>query len=103
MDNLFDHEGFLLQVDTWNEQIGSQIASSEGIDLTEQHWQIVLLARQFYFEFDMSPNMRPLVGYVKQHLGSECGNSMYLMRLFNGLPAKLVSKIAGLPKPSNCL
>ena len=28
---------------------------------------------------------------------------MYLLKLFPGSPAKLASKIAGLPKPDNCL
>lgn len=103
MTNLFDHEGFLLNATTWSEDIALCIAKQENIEMTQAQWDVVKLARQFYFEFDMSPNMRPLVGYVKQHLGPECGNSMYLMRHFNGSPAKLASKIAGLPKPSNCL
>lgn len=101
--DLYDHEGFLCRVEDWNETIAMEIANAEGITLRDIHWPIIRLARQFYFEFDMSPNMRPLVNYVKQHLSPECGNSMYLMRHFNGSPAKLVSKIAGLPKPSNCL
>jgi len=103
VNDIFDHEGFVNDVDQWSTDIAKHIASIESIELSDAHWQVINLARQFYFEFDMSPNMRPLVGYVKQHLGKDCGNSMYLMRLFNGSPAKLVSKIAGLPKPSNCL
>jgi tRNA 2-thiouridine synthesizing protein E len=103
MVDLFDHEGFLLDPAKWNHDIAAQIAASEQIILSEAHWQVIHLARQFYNEYDMSPNMRPLVNYVKLHLGSDCGNSIYLMRLFNGSAAKLTSKIAGLPKPSNCL
>ena len=29
--------------------------------------------------------------------------TMHLNRLFNGTPAKLAAKLAGLPKPTNCL
>jgi len=47
--------------------------------------------------------MRPLVKFVGQELGKDKGNSMYLLTLFPGSPAKLGSKIAGLPKPENCL
>ncbi|HSG60407.1 MAG TPA: TusE/DsrC/DsvC family sulfur relay protein [Pseudomonadales bacterium] len=103
MGDVFDHEGFLLDPSMWTEDIACHIAATEGVVMTEAHWQVVRLARRFYEEFDMSPNMRPLVNYVKLHLGPECGNSMYLMRLFHGSPAKLTSKIAGLPKPSHCL
>ena len=41
--------------------------------------------------------------YVAQQLGPDKGNSLYLNRLFKGTPAKLAAKLAGLPKPSNCL
>jgi tRNA 2-thiouridine synthesizing protein E len=47
--------------------------------------------------------MRPLVKYIGQRLGKEKGNSIYLLQLFPGSPAKLASKIAGLPRPENCL
>ncbi len=47
--------------------------------------------------------MRPLVKYCALKLGPDKGRSIYLMSLFPGSPAKLGSKIAGLPKPDNCL
>ena len=36
-------------------------------------------------------------------LGADKGRSISLLSLFPGSPAKLGSKIAGLPKPDNCL
>ncbi|MCZ6459336.1 MAG: TusE/DsrC/DsvC family sulfur relay protein, partial [Gammaproteobacteria bacterium] len=36
-------------------------------------------------------------------LGAEKGTSIYLLKLFPGSPAKLLAKIAGLPRPTNCL
>jgi tRNA 2-thiouridine synthesizing protein E len=47
--------------------------------------------------------MRPLVKLVKEQLGEDCGSSVYLMGLFGGSPAKTAAKIAGLPRPTNCL
>ncbi|MDO7919685.1 TusE/DsrC/DsvC family sulfur relay protein, partial [Pseudomonas aeruginosa] len=41
--------------------------------------------------------------YVAQRLGPDKGNSLHLNHLFKGAPAKLGAKLAGLPKPSNCL
>jgi tRNA 2-thiouridine synthesizing protein E len=40
---------------------------------------------------------------VKQSLGDDKGRSIYLMQLFPGSPAKLAARLAGLPKPDNCL
>jgi tRNA 2-thiouridine synthesizing protein E len=98
-----DEEGFLVRLMDWNEAVAMQLATNEGIVLSEQHWEIIQLVRAFYAEFDLSPAMRPLVKYVGLKLGSEKGRSIYLLKLFPGSPAKIISKIAGLPKPDNCL
>ncbi len=99
----FDKEGFLRNLDDWHPAVAEQIALREGIELSEQHWEIIQLLRDYYQEFDASPAMRPLVKYCLLKLGADKGKSVYLMRLFPGSPAKIGSKIAGLPKPDNCL
>ena len=99
----FDAEGFLRSLQDWTPDVAQQIAQREGISLTEAHWEIIHLLREYYETFDDSPAMRPLVKYCGQKLGAEKGRSVYLMSLFPGSPAKFGSKIAGLPKPDNCL
>ena len=98
-----DPQGFLVNLNDWNEDVAIQIADEEGITLSPEHWEIIFLLRKFYEDFELSPAMRILVKTVKQQLGEEKGNSIYLMQLFPGSPAKYASKIAGLPKPTNCL
>lgn len=102
-DALFDDEGFLTDLDQWDTTVAKSIANKEGIELNDNHWEIIQLVRQFYAEFDLSPSIRPLAKYIKLHLGQEKSGSIYLMTLFPGSPAKLACKIAGLPKPDNCL
>ncbi|MCL4106550.1 UNVERIFIED_CONTAM: hypothetical protein GTU68_009684, partial [Idotea baltica] len=99
----FDKEGFLRDLEDWSIEIATQIAAGEGIQLTEPHWELIHLIRQYYQEFDSSPSMRPLVKYTRLELGEAKGKSLYLLSLFPGSPAKIGSKIAGLPKPDNCL
>lgn len=98
-----DKEGYLENLDDWSKEIAAFIAKTEGVILSQAHWDVILLLRAFYQEFDLSPAMRPLVKYVSIHLGKEKGNSIYLMTLFPQSPAKIASKIAGLPRPANCL
>ena len=98
-----DKDGFLTDLNDWSEGIACALAAEEGITLTEQHWQILKLLRQFQTEFDISPPMRPLVKYVAQHLGKEKGNSIYLTKLFPPNPTRIASKIAGLSKSEGCL
>ena len=99
----FDKEGFLCQLSQWNPAVAEQISNTEGINLEKSHWEIISLLRDYYQEFDSSLAMRPLIKYCAQKLGNEKGKSIYLLSLFPGSPAKIGSKIAGLPKPDNCL
>jgi tRNA 2-thiouridine synthesizing protein E len=98
-----DKEGYLRSLSDWSPEVAQAIANNEGITLSEAHWEILWLLRDFYQTFELSPAMRPLVKYIGQHLGTDKGRSIYLMQLFPGSPAKLSSKLAGLPKPDNCL
>ncbi|MEX2963579.1 TusE/DsrC/DsvC family sulfur relay protein [Microbulbifer sp. TYP-18] len=98
-----DKDGYLRHLSDWNPAVAQALAKREGIELTEAHWQLIELLRQFYREFELAPAMRPLVKYVGRHLGADKGRSIYLMQLFPPSPAKVGSKIAGLPKPTNCL
>ena len=100
---LLDKHGFLKDHTVWNKDLALILAKSEGIALTEAHWEIIELLRAYYEEFDASPANRSLVKYTKINLGLEKGNSIYLMSLFPGSPTRLASRIAGLPKPKNCL
>ncbi|KPQ19773.1 MULTISPECIES: TusE/DsrC/DsvC family sulfur relay protein [unclassified Halomonas] len=98
-----DPEGYLAEMNDWSEAVAEQLADDEGIELTPEHWEIIRLARNFYTRYEMAPAMRPLVKATQQALGNDKGRSIYLMRLFPGSTAKVVARIAGLPKPTNCL
>ncbi len=98
-----DQEGFLVDLNDWSEPVAEALANAEGITLQAEHWEILRVLREFYQEFQLSPATRPLIKYTALKLGPERGNSMHLNRLFKGTPAKLAAKLAGLPKPSNCI
>lgn len=98
-----DSEGYLLDLGDWSPAVAEQLAAREELTLTPEHWEILQLLRDFHAEFQLSPANRALVRYVAGRLGPEKGNSAHLNRLFKGTPAKLAAKLAGLPKPANCL
>lgn len=97
-----DKDGYLHNLQDWNEKVAVQLAAAEHITLGASHWEIIQLLRQFHVRYGLSPAMRPLVRYVRMELGQEKGSSLYLMQLFPGNPALKASKIAGLPRPENC-
>lgn len=98
-----DKDGFLVDLSDWSAEVASALAAAEDIELTPEHWEVLELLRSFYSEFQLSPATRPLIKYTALKLGADKGNSLHLNRLFKGTPAKLAAKLAGLPKPTNCL
>lgn len=98
-----DQEGYLTDLNDWSEPVAEALARQEDLTLEAEHWEILQLLRAFYSEFQLSPATRPLIKYTALKLGPDKGNSMHLNRLFKGTPAKLAAKLAGLPKPSNCI
>ncbi len=98
-----DKEGYLNCLDEWSIEVASLLAEREDISLSDEHWQLIHLIRKFYERFEVTPAMRVLVKQVREEFGVEKGNSIYLLKLFPGSPAKLLAKIAGLPRPTNCL
>lgn len=98
-----DKQGYLTDSSVWNEKIAEAIAEEEGINLTEDHWQVIRYVRQFYEEFNTSPSIRPLVKYLAKEWSPDKGTSIYLHLLFPEGPAKQATKIAGLPKPARCI
>ena len=98
-----DPEGFLDDPRQWNEDVAVALATLEGIELSDAHWELLALLRRYWERFDSAPSMRPLVKFCRAELGPDKGSSIYLLRLFPGSPARVGARIAGLPRPEHCL
>ena len=79
--DLCDENGFLIQAEEWSDDIARAFSAQEGITLTEAHWEVLSLLREYFAAFGDSPANRALVNYTKQELGTDKGNSLYLMVL----------------------
>lgn len=102
-DIALDKDGYLIDLADWDSNVANALATQENISLSPAHWEIITLLQEFYREFELSPAMRAFVKYTEKKLGPEKGRSIYLLQLFPPSPAKVASKIAGLPRPTNCL
>jgi tRNA 2-thiouridine synthesizing protein E len=91
-----DDEGFMTVYDEWSEEIGERLAAQIGIELGEDHWQVVKFLREDYLEKGETATLRRVstVGGVPMKI---------LFQLFPKKPAKKMSYIAGLPKPKGCI
>ena len=95
-------QGFLVKYADWNEAVAKQLAGHNKIDLSAEHWEIILFIRGYYLQFKHLPNARVFTKAVAKKLGEEKGNSRYLHKLFPDGPLKYACKLAGLPKPPTC-
>ncbi|MDH5471372.1 MAG: TusE/DsrC/DsvC family sulfur relay protein [Gammaproteobacteria bacterium] len=92
-------EGRLQNVDDWTDAIAEAIAEHEGLVLTDEHWQIISMLRNFYKEYNHAPIMKLFLKEVANKLGRDYANEDYLSQLFpDGILAQS-TKIAGLPCP----
>jgi len=98
-----DKDGYLKHLGDWSPDAAVWLAQSVDIVLEVEHWEVINALRVFYADTGISPAMRILVKIVKQKVSLEKGNSIHLLTLFPGSPAKLAAKIAGLPRPTNCI
>lgn len=97
-----DRDGYLRNLEDWNETVARQLADDAGLELTPEHWEVIRVLRDFYHQHQHAPANRALVRLVNRELGPEKGRSIYLMKLFRSSPALLANKVAGLPRPRNC-
>ena len=99
-----DEDGFLLELDGWDEEVAGHLAAGENVEMSEKHWDIVNFLRGYYDEFQIAPAIKILVKEVAKQNGMEKKEaSAYLYELFPAGPAKQACKIAGLPKPTGCV
>ena len=98
-----DEEGYLANLNDWNEDCARVMAKIDGCDLSDNHWEVINFLREYYSEYQIAPAVRVLTKAIGKKLGPDKGNSQYLYELFPYGPAKQACKIAGLPKPTGCV
>ncbi len=91
----FNEEGYMTDSSQWNEDIARSIASEEGIELTDKHFEVLNYLR------DKHAAGEPLT--IRKVGNSGIVDIKGLYQLFPGGPLKKSSRIAGIPKPASCV
>ena len=91
-----DAEGYLANRDDWSEELAQEYATQMGIELTDEHWKVINTARAIEIESGSSPGLRKISKRSETPIKA-------IYKLFPDGPAKLIAKIAGIPKPKSCL
>lgn len=80
----------------WTRAKAEQLASAQGVALTDAHWAVLDAARADYSAVQVSPNIRRLT-----QIAGVTTKDLYA--LFPKAPGRTIAAIAGLPKPAGCL
>ncbi len=97
-----DKYGHLIDHKTWNKDVARQLAATDQITLSDDHWSVIHAVRAIYELTGDTPPMRLLVKALKAQLKTDI-DSRFLYRLYPDGPVRLASKHAGLPKPKHCM
>lgn len=94
-----DPEGNLLSLEEWTEEVARQRATRDGLDLTEEHWQVIRFLRERYRRQGGEENARLVLRDLAHRFESR-GGTKYLYQLFPKGPVRQGSWLAGLPTPA---
>jgi len=98
-DILTDSEGYLVHLEDWSEAVVFALAENEGLELTDEHWQVIRYLRSYYNDYHVQVTVRDMIKYFRKEWGRDRGNNRHLHELFpNGGPQKQGNRLAGLLK-----
>jgi TusE/DsrC/DsvC family sulfur relay protein len=91
-----DDEGFLTVYDEWDDELAKTLAANIGVNLTDEHWNVIRFLRKDFQEQGETATLRRVT--VQGGVATK-----RLFELFPKKPAKKMAYIAGLPKPHGCV
>lgn len=98
-----DQDGHLKDYRQWSPEVAQLLAQSLDLQLTDWHFDILNAVRDFYQVYGYSPATRPLIKYLNKKVNAEISNQLLMQKFNTGLVARHLTRLAGLPKPPNCL
>ncbi|MEY4516826.1 MAG: TusE/DsrC/DsvC family sulfur relay protein [Pseudomonadota bacterium] len=98
-----DRDGHLVDYQCWTPDIAVLMAAHDGLALTPAHLTVLVSVRTFYERFAHVPTTRPLIRYLMQQVDANLSNAQLMADFQTGLVARTLARLAGLPKPPNCL
>lgn len=98
-----NEEGYLLDPGDWSEDLARFLAKADGIELGEDHWDIIEIYRRYFLDLAVTPPVRVMIRELREKPGREDINSQWLHELFTEPPARQASRYGGLPKPIRCI
>ena len=90
-------EGYIVNLDDWSEDFTLALAREEGLELTNEHWEVVQFIRDFHHTYGVQASVREMIKHFRSVWGKEKGSNPYLHKIFpKGGPQKQGNRLAGI-------
>ena len=86
--------------DEWDEDVARALATAEGVELTDEHWDVIHYLRDRCRTEGTECSARQVSQALAERYADK-GGKRYLYTLFPGGPVFQASKIAGIPMPAH--
>jgi tRNA 2-thiouridine synthesizing protein E len=87
-------------VEQWGRNVAAELANKEGIELSDEHWDVVSYLRKYFEEFGSIEYARDLSAILNQKYENK-GGLKYLYTLFPKGPVSQGCRLAGIPVPTD--
>ena len=95
-----DLEGYLIDPESWDDEIARELAAQEKLELTDACWAILHFMREYWREHQVTPDVRHVVGFLASEQGLDKKVAKeHLFQLFPYGYVQQACKIAGMIKP----
>ena len=91
-----DGDGYLEDMNEWTPEIGKAMAEADGIEISDEQWDQIMKAREYFDENSTVPAIRKFAKYVGI-------DQKILFKQWMTGPMKPITKYGGLPKPTGCV
>ena len=85
----------------WTPEQASKIAQEENIELTDDHWQLIIALQEYYTKVEV-PKLRQVKDALNEKFHSK-GGVKYLHQVIPGGPIAGGCKLAGLEVPAGAV
>lgn len=91
-----DGDGYLEDMNEWTLEIGKAMAEADDVEISDEQWEQIMKAREYYDENSTVPAIRKFAKYIGV-------DQKILFKQWMTGPMKPITKYGGLPKPTGCV
>lgn len=92
-----DADGYLINPEEWNEGVAEVLARGLGLELGDDHWDVIRHMRRLYEENRVAPDARHVMKHLDERYPGEGRKRLFELFPY-GYPAQ-ACKVAGMKRP----